>query len=82
MRETVKLADLAARWKTYPRLLEGLCHRAEIPVRREPAGHRARVIDRVHEPKLHLFLVTYWRLSGASKKRSRSTPSVPSALLT
>lgn len=63
----LKLYDLAVEWKTYPRLLEGLCERAGIPITIGESGRRPRLIDARDKPRLRLFFASNRTMKGASK---------------
>lgn len=73
-----ELAELAREWGSYPRLLEGLCCLAEIPVRLAGGGRRTRTIAAADVRRLRLFLATYRRFLGASKGWRRCGPTIPS----
>lgn len=80
MADRVKLTDLAAELRTYPRKLEGICQAAEITVHVDRHdGRHPRLIDRADVRKVKLFLSVCRRLKGVSKGRHRDLHSIPTA---
>lgn len=67
--DLVGLYELAKRWKSYPRLLEGLCQRAGVPIVRGISGRRPRLVRRRDVSRLRSFFASYRSFKGASKGR-------------
>lgn len=65
--DLVGLYDLAREWESYPRLLEGLCQRAGVPITIGPNGRRARLIARSDVKRLRAFWASYRSFRGSSK---------------
>lgn len=77
--DRVKLTELAAELKSYPRKLEGCCRVAGVTVYlAEHDGRRTRMIDRADVRKVQLLHAASRRLKGVSKGWQRDLGSIPS----